>query len=43
MQHIDWQFEFQAFPVLGPARAATVAAEELDHNINVIKATATTA
>jgi hypothetical protein len=40
MQHFGWQFEFQACPVLGPAGAA---AEELDQNINVIKAAATTA
>jgi hypothetical protein len=42
MQHFGWQFEFQACPVLGPAGAAA-AAEELDQNINVIKAGATTA
>lgn len=42
MQHFGWQFEFQACPVLGPAGAAA-AAEELDQNINVIKAAATTA
>jgi hypothetical protein len=42
MQHFDWQFEFQACPVLGPAGAAAAAAE-LDQNINVIKAGATTA
>jgi hypothetical protein len=41
MQHISWQFEFQACPVLGPAEAAAV--EELDQNINVIKAVATIA
>jgi hypothetical protein len=41
MQHIGWQFEFQACPVLGPA-GATSAAKELDQNINAIKATATT-
>jgi hypothetical protein len=41
MQHFGWQFEFQACPVLGPAGAA--AAEELDQNINVIKAGATIA
>jgi hypothetical protein len=33
MQHIGWQFEFQACPVLGPVGAAA-AAEELDQNIN---------
>jgi hypothetical protein len=43
MQHIGWQFKFQACPVLGPTGAAAAAAEELDQNINVIKATATTA
>jgi hypothetical protein len=43
MQHICWQFEFQACPFLGPAGAATAAVEELDQNINVIKVAATTA
>jgi hypothetical protein len=43
MQHIGWQFEFQACPVLGPAGTAAAAAEELDQNINEIKAAATTA
>jgi hypothetical protein len=45
MQHFGWQFEFQACPILGPAgaAAAAAAAEELDQNINVIKARATTA
>jgi hypothetical protein len=42
MQHFGRQFEFKAFPFLGPAGAAP-AAEELDQNINVIKAAATTA
>jgi hypothetical protein len=42
MQHIGWQFEFQACPILGPAGAAAPA-EELDQNINVIKAAATSA
>jgi hypothetical protein len=41
VQHFGRQFEFQACPVLGPAGAA--AAEELDQNIDVIKAAATTA
>jgi hypothetical protein len=39
MQHFSRQFEFQACPVLGPVGAA----KELDQNINVIKAAATTA
>jgi hypothetical protein len=43
MQHSGWQFEFQACPVLGPAGAAAATTGELDQNINVIKATATTA
>jgi hypothetical protein len=42
MQHFGWQFEFQACPVLGPAGAAATS-EELDQNIKVIKAAATTA
>jgi hypothetical protein len=42
MQHFGWQFEFQACPVLGPAGGGA-AEEELDQNINVIKAGATTA
>jgi hypothetical protein len=41
MQQFGWQFEFQACPVLGPAGAAATA--ELDPNVNVIKAGATTA
>jgi hypothetical protein len=42
VQHFGRQFEFQACPVLGPA-GAVAAAQELDQNIDVIKAAATTA